>query len=326
MFQNNQIQNFDENDYESSMPVTYAKCICNNPECSITHMSSFGIDALNRSCEFSKYFPDLLLTHVPMSYLVSDIYDIFNNYGGKIVSNITIVPGATYNTIVVHFNHSIPEDAYANLFCMRFELYKNPGKVVILPEIDNAIISVFDEAVWNSQPRFGLEYNFPLYSSFEDVLRDDPRTIHLYNYMGQLKPNYILTNDVMNIVDEYEEKMENDVFEIYRELYPENNDYVEKYLNTDMDWENAIRADVPLQLDSEIDHDDIDYEVHNDVVELAFDILDEDDNDDDLYEYCEIQKGVWHRRLRDENEDPDELHHRIANALTPEDRANAFWG
>jgi hypothetical protein len=55
-------------------------------------------------------------------------------------------------------------------------------------------------------------------------------------------------------------------------------------------------------------------------------INDEDDDDDDgLYEYCEISNGIWHRRLRYENEDPDELHYRINNATNPQGRAEAFW-
>ena len=320
MFQNSQIQNFDENDYESSMPFISPKCACNNPDCRIKQMSSIGIEALHRSFEFSEYFPDLLLKEVPMCYSVSDIYNIFNKYGDKIVANITIVPGATYNTIVVNFNITIPQDTYAKLLCMRFELYKNPGKVVSLPEIDNVSICVFDETIWNSQLRFGLDYNFPLYDPFQHVLHNDPRTIHLYNYMSQLNPSHILTNDAMDILNKHQQKLEDDAIAIYRDLYPnrENFDSIEKYLNEDMDWENAIHADVPLQLESDIDD--------NDSIELAFDIQDEEDDDDNLYEYCEIQKGVWHRRLRYENEDPDELHRRINNASTPEDRANAFWG
>ena len=69
------------------------------------------------------------------------------------------------------------------------------------------------------------------------------------------------------------------------------------------------------------------------IQELAVD--DDDDSDDELPqssieeeddEYCEIMKGVWHRRRRYEDEDPDELHRRINNAKTVEERAEAFWG
>jgi len=50
-----------------------------------------------------------------------------------------------------------------------------------------------------------------------------------------------------------------------------------------------------------------------------------DSEDDTLYEYCEISKGVWHRRPREDYEDPDELHYRINNATNSRDRAKEFW-
>jgi hypothetical protein len=50
-----------------------------------------------------------------------------------------------------------------------------------------------------------------------------------------------------------------------------------------------------------------------------------DSEDDTQYEYCEISKGVWHRRPREDYEDPDELHYRINNATNPRDRAKEFW-
>ena len=74
------------------------------------------------------------------------------------------------------------------------------------------------------------------------------------------------------------------------------------------------------------------------IQELAVDDDDDSNSDDELprcsieeeddedYEYCEIIKGVWHRRRRYEDEDPDELHRRINNAKTAEERAEAFWG
>ena len=52
---------------------------------------------------------------------------------------------------------------------------------------------------------------------------------------------------------------------------------------------------------------------------------DSDDEDEHMYEYCEISEGVLHRRMRDPYEDPDELHFRINNATNPIDRARAFW-
>ena len=50
------------------------------------------------------------------------------------------------------------------------------------------------------------------------------------------------------------------------------------------------------------------------------------EEDESQYEYCEIMEGVWHKRPRDLDEDPDELHRRISTAKSPEERARAFWG
>jgi hypothetical protein len=52
----------------------------------------------------------------------------------------------------------------------------------------------------------------------------------------------------------------------------------------------------------------------------------EEEEDESQYEYCEIMEGVWHKRPRDLDEDPDELHRRISSAKSSEERARAFWG
>ena len=319
MFQNNQIQDFEENDYQYNETRNYPKCNCNNPECNIKNMSYFGLEAIHRSNEFSEYFPDLLLKDVPFDYSVSNIYDIFNDYcvdncGDNIVFNITIVPGAASNLIVVRFCIDLPQFAYNNLLCMRWSLYKNPGKIETLTAIRNAKICVFDADIWNSLPRYGLEYNFPSYNPFHQMLQNNPQTIHLYNYVNnECEPSHRFTQDIMVMLKAHEKKIENDALWLCSELYPDNNliestesDSIEEHLNEDenkdIDWENAIHTNLPLE---EKNHDA---------------------DDDDIYEYCEIQSGIWHRRLRDENEDPDQLHFNINIAITPEERAAAFWG
>jgi hypothetical protein len=90
-------------------------------------------------------------------------------------------------------------------------------------------------------------------------------------------------------------------------------------LSSNMKDENKNENE-KTQYDSEDERENDDESVDSEAVPEV-----DDSDEEGIYEYCEITKGVWHRRLREENEDPDELHRRIKNAETAEKRAQAFW-
>jgi hypothetical protein len=159
-----------------------------------------------------------------------------------------------------------------------------------------------------------------LYNDYDDEHSVDENYYH--NYI------YNIIEDAANVsIDEYVTEPENANVSIDKFVTEPETDIASSSCST--------AADVTIPCEN--DDDDINEYMlagHNDENDDDYyeDEDDEDDNrnnnnhdDDGLYEYCEISNGIWHRRLRYENEDPDELHYRINNATNPQERAEAFW-
>ena len=108
-----------------------------------------------------------------------------------------------------------------------------------------------------------------------------------------------------------------------KQLFIDSSQNIHEYYNNYIIYGITKDADAIQELAVD-EPDDFNDEEYNSEDELPRCSIEEEDDED--YEYCEIMKGVWHRRRRYEDEDPDELHRRINNAKTAEERAEAFWG
>lgn len=397
-------------------------CKCGHENCTLNAMSTFQRESILREYNFCEYFPDLLLKDVPLHYSVSVIYNIFNRYGNEIVTSITIVPGPYSNHFVVKFKYHIRTHTHERLLCVRWALYNNPSADCRLFDIENGGgICVFNPSEWASKPRFGLEYKYTTHPEHDELLYNDPRTVHLYNYMKHHEVSPVVTNDVALLFSDYDKKVEEQEMaldeqdnleflcsQVYNNNAPpklvsdeiflndcsdwrlasdiellvlpdETNDdeieipddKLEEYFNNYSSWEDAVNTPLPLDSNTptytslrmnthydlvhEIsdDEDDVDDEDDNsstytyysdnydeyqpgsiaddydeDVTPIPSTTeadCDDDDEDESNYEYCEIMKGIWHKRPRNENEDPDKLHTRLSNAKSPLDKIDIFW-
>lgn len=379
-------------DYDFEMlrgPVINSiSCKCLHPLCDMHHFTNFECTRMDRDLAFKSYFPDLFLNNVPKEYSIEHIHSIFSQYGGEgVLHQIIIVPEEDSNIVVVKFNEwNISNETYERTRCMRWNFYKNtgtgtPGKII---DIHYADVHPFDEFIWKTVPRFGVEYNYSLIA--HDCFLSDPRGIYLYEYLNREPYVRVFTDDAICLADdsdledyyqddflkyvdserkrheEYLLDSDNEVTNpdvdstmeeiIFRQQLEDDAEYDELYRDCELEdgeIDESEESDEVSNIDSveeelldlsEDDEDDQDdcintsYGCESDAIMYYEDGLAEvenqeeiDDYDDEnqIYEYCEIG-GVMHRRLREENEDPDELHRRISSAKNIEDRAIAFWG
>lgn len=277
-----------ENENNDNIP-----CKCRNPECAVKQMSRIQLDQIEHDYSFSKFFPDLFLKRVSLHYRLSDIYDIFNHDGNKIVYTITCIPRPRFTHYIVKFHSfKIPQESYDKFLCARWAIYKNPDIPAKIYELCGSEVYKFDDKLWNASPHpedSVFEYHYPLFTNvceFEEGEIDESSTAGC--------------NDKI--------------------FYQNNTKKLDEYYNNYIVYGIAEHANEIQDLKVE---EDVDVSV-----------VSEDEgsmnnahysSDEDNYEYCEIIKGIWHRRRRYTDEDPDELQRRIDNAKTTEQRAEAFW-
>ena len=344
-----QIFSTNVNDYKmsyDSQPTTNLRCTCNNKFCELRDEINYEesncvlLDIIERNLDFAQYFPDLFIDNVPKEYTIGHFHSIFSVYGDDSLRQITIVPEENTNIVVVKFTPwKVKREMYVSLICMRWNFYNKRGIPAEHKEIANASIYEFDETLWNSFPRFGVDHVYSMFL-YED-LKTDPRTTHLYEYLRKEPYTTVLTSDSRHIVDEkYAEYYEGAFEEYLDELKKEQEDYddmkrqeeedlMRQYYEYKEDCEYYGRVQemeeyenlFKLQLleEGEIDEStsalgeteencDYDYEEEcqpNDAAAKRIALKkreEEEDEDHQMYHYCEIG-GVQRRRLKNNASD-----------------------
>jgi hypothetical protein len=249
-----------DDDAFGTTPEPY--CKCGNAYCSVNSMSSVQKLQIQRTRDFHEFFPDLFLDNVHPQYSVPDIYNSFESLGNNIVSSIIIVPCAQFNQFVVKFNtFNIPKDTYDRTICTRLPFYIDslsgePDTRRRWFEFVN--VAVFNPVQWYAEERFGVEHQYSIHD--HSILYNDPRTVHLYQYLKNTHFSCRLSDDTVHLLTEENARAEQDaIYDIHgylsgkdytnadaaaaaeledgeideSHLY-ENNDYVLNYLNNNV--------------------------------------------------------------------------------------------
>jgi len=337
-------------DYEmmdESQNTTKLCCTCNNKFCELKDETNGVLpdkcvlfDKIERDLDFAQYFPDLFIENVPKEYTIGHFHSIFSVYGDDALRQITIVPEENTNIVVVRFTPwKVKREMYESMICMRWNFYNKTGIPAEHKEIANASIYEFDETLWNSFPRFGVDHVYSMYSY--QGLKADPRARHLYEYLSKEPYTTILTSDSRYIVDEkyaeyYEDKFAEYLADMKRQEeeyddmkmqeeeelrrqyyeYKEECDYYghlqemeeyEKLFKLQLLEEGEIDESTSALGESE-ENCDYDYEEEcqpNDAVKrkaLKKREEEEEDEDPQMYHYYEIG-GVQRRRLKNNASD-----------------------
>jgi hypothetical protein len=226
-------------------------------------------------------------------------------------------------------------------------------------------VSVFNSNKWHSQEQYGVEHDYSLYDEHSILQRDPRSVhLHKYlketHFSCTLTDDAIdfLIQENMRIerdangLHEYlsgnsdaaadaapAELEDGEIDEGISAYHNYYNNYIYKIAEDTLINDESSAATVADEAPTEFAVVDDNRNIciaNEDLYSIDSDSNDDDDechpqedndteDDNTIYEYCEITNGVWHRRAREDYEDPDELHYRINNATNPHDRADAFW-